>query len=290
MRIKGAAPTRITWSGSRAPAALLAVLMSCVALTACGSASNGSACAGRAPMVDAAGQVSAGNCPVDLEVAIDRTAFGKGAQVGAELAQRALAAATGTLANGGLLSVTMYSRDADRPVVLYRGEAPQSEEGNQPDITDATNEIETALRTAIVSAFEPAAQQPPSVRQAMTVLEGSGSDVATSIGRGIERVAAAGGGAATAVVDLTDGWEAVPGLSLPQLIDRRSPHELSRMLVRAAGVQRHTAVGLLAMPTLGSVPVEYQIKQGSENTERLRQAWLGACHLLRAANCDIETA
>lgn len=290
MRIKGAAATRITWSGSWAPAGLVAVLTSCVALTACGSASNGSACVGRAPTVDAAGQVSAGNCPVDLEVAIDRTAFGEGAQVGAEVAQRALAAATGTLANGGLLSVTMYSRDADRPVVLYRGEAPQSEEGNQPDITRATNEIETALRTAIVSAFEPAAQQPPSVRQAMTVLEGSGSDVATSIGRGIERVAAAGGGAATAVVDLTDGWEAVPGLSLPELINRRSPHELSRMLVRAAGVRRDTAVGLLAMPTLGSVPVEYQVKQGSENTERLRQAWLGACHLLRAANCDIETA
>lgn len=290
MRSKGrATPATAGSRGGQALVVFVAALLSCIALAACGSTSNTSACVGRAPTMDSTGRVSAGDCPVNLEVAIDRTAFGTGGQVGEAVAERTLAAASGTLANGGLLSVTMYSRDADTPVVLYRGRAPQSEEESQAETTQATNEIESALRVAITSAFEPASQQPSNMRQAMAVLAGSGSDVATSVGRGIERVTAAGG-AATAVVDLTDGWESVPGLSLPGLIDRVPAHQLSRMLVRAANVRSHTSVGLLAMPTLGSVPVQYQIKQGSGNTERLRQAWLGACHLLQAVSCDVETA
>jgi hypothetical protein len=273
----------------RGLAAIALASMPCVALAACGSTTQDSACAGHAPMMDTAGRVTAGDCPVNVEVAIDRTAYGEGDEAGEEVAQLALAAANGTLTNGGLLSVTLYTRDADRPVVLYRGEVPLAEEGNQVEVTRTSSQISTALKAAIVAAFEPASQQPPKMRRALAILTGEGSDIATSVGRGIERVTTNDGGRATAVVELTDGWENTPELSLSAAISTSPANAVGRTLARQANVRNHVGIGLLAMPSLGHVPLAYQGSQGSQSTERLRQVWLHACRLLRSVNCDMES-
>jgi hypothetical protein len=267
----------------------LPVLACCAFVAACGSSSTLTAgCASRVVTLNAAGTAEAGKCPTDTAITIDRTAFGQGPQVGTQVASEVVGAAGATLANGGLLSVVLYGRDADRAVTVYQGSLPTAAQEDQFGRSEQTEQVETAIRAAVANAFAEPARQTPEMRQATALLEGEGSDIARSLREAVHAVSR-GDGNATAVVDLTDGLNATAQLPLLKLIERGQTGELGRRLAVVAGMGDDAKVGLIAIPTVGQVPQQYQSRQSPELTDRLVSVWEEACRLLHPGRCAIST-
>lgn len=292
-------PTRRARSGRpagrmffRVGVAGLAALIGCTALTACaGSSSSTSATAGcvkQQVTMNTAGAVQAGTCPTNTVIAIDRTAFGQGGQVGTEVASRVLAAGSATLTNGGLLSVVLYGRDADRSVTVYQNTLPTGSQENQFSRGEQEQQIEAAIRSAVIDAFANPQQLTPQLRASLALLDGRGSDVGRSLRNAIHL--AARGGNASAVVDLTDGYNNTAEFSLANAIGHESVGAIAKRLATLAGLGSDPHIDLIAIPTLGQVPAQYQRNQQPWETDRLVEAWQTACGLLNPGNCAIPSA
>lgn len=270
----------------------LAAALSCAALAACGGSSPTagatSHCAERQLTMSSTGAVQAGSCPTDTAIAVDRTAFGQGPEVGAQVASEVLAAASATLTNGGLVSVVLYGRDADRAVTVYQGELTTAAQGNSFDRGEQDQQVESAIHATVSAAFAEPSRQAPRLRASLALLDGSGSDIGRSLRNAIHSVAR-GDGNASAVVDLTDGYNNTAEFSLTQVIDRESVGTLAHRLAALAGAGEDPQIGLIAIPTLGQVPLQYQEHQQPGQTDRLVKAWSEACHQLRPRHCEIST-
>jgi len=264
----------------------------CASLAACGS--NGPVgtadCAGEAVKLSDSGVIDAGPCPTDTAIAIDRTSFGEGGGVAEQIAAKAVAAGSATFTNGGLMSVVLYGRDADRAVTIFRGAVPTAaQETDQIGRSEQTEQIANSIRSAVEMAFSTPSHQTNKMRQAMALLTGKGSDVARSLREAI-RTASSGDGNASAVVDLTDGLNATLDYPLPEVLGRESTDAIAKHLASLAGMGSDPKVGLVAIPTIGDVPPQYQSHQNPEQTDRLVKAWRRACELLQNSRCHISTA
>jgi hypothetical protein len=273
--------------------AALVLTTCCASLTACGSSKTTltADCAGKTPTLSATGTVDAGKCPTDTAITIDRTSFGEGGKIAEQIAAQAVAAGSATFTNGGLMSVVLYGRDADRAVTIFRGSLPTAtQESDQLGRSEQAQQVASAIRSALVMAFSAPSHQTTKMKQATALLAGEGSDVARSLREAIRAAASGGGGNATAVVDLTDGLNATADFPLPQLIMRKSTDEIAQHLAKVAGMGSNPAVGLIAIPTIGEVPPQYQSSQNPELTDRLVSAWQKACELLQRNRCAISTS
>jgi hypothetical protein len=272
---------------------ILALAVSCVSLAGCGTSSSNAAsnadCTTRSVEFGSTGKVEAGKCPTDTAIAIDRTAFGQGTEVGSQVAAAVIGAASATLTNGGQLSIVMYGRDADREATIYKGSLATASQENQFSRSEQSQQIEAAIRATVAAMFAAPSQQPSQLRRALAVLEGEGSDIARSLREAIG-AASKDDGNASAVVDLTDGWNSTADFPLPKLIGHESTDELAQHLVALAGTGNNAKVGLIALPTIGQVPPQYQLQQSPELTDRLVKAWKLACKLLHPGKCEVSTS
>jgi hypothetical protein len=282
---------RISWGGASKALGAFGISACCGLLAGCGAstATLTAGCTNRAVTMSSTGVVEAGKCPTDTAIAVDRTAFGKGQQAGGQVAGEVISAAGATLTNGGLLSVVLYGRDADRDVTIYENSLPNAAQEDQFTRSEQAQQVEAAIRSAIANAFAEPSRQTPSMREATALLQGEGSDIARSLSQAIHTVSKSDGNA-TAVVDLTDGLNSTAEIPLPELIGQESPAELGRKLARVAGRGQDAKVGLIAIPTIGQVPPQYQRQQSPEMTERLLGAWEKACGLLAPGTCAISTS
>lgn len=301
MRWRGCPRDRPSTLGSRPPGRRLrqvlaigvAAALSCVALSGCGlsssTAGSTTGCKERPVSLSSTGVVEAGKCPTDTAISIDRTAFGEGPQVGAQVASEVIAAGRATLANGGLMSVVLYGRDADREVTIYQGSLATAAQEDQFSRSEQDQQVEAAIHSAAANAFAQPSQQTPEMRRATALLQGEGSDIARSLREAIRSVSRDDGNA-TAVINLTDGLNATPELPLPKLIGQESASEIAHRLAIVAGMGHGAKVGLIAIPTVGQVPPQYQRQQLPELTDRLVSAWQKACGLLHPGKCVISTS
>jgi hypothetical protein len=183
----------------------------------------------------------------------------------------------------------LYGRDADRTVTIYKGTLPTAAQEDQFKRAEQMQQVEAAISGAVAEAFEEPAHQPAEMRESISLLSGAGSDIARSLRGAIEAVSGDDGDA-TAVVDLTDGLNDTAELPLAKLLAREAPDQIARRLARVAGMGSDTKVGLIAIPTVGQVPAQYQADQSPELTDRLVEAWHKTCQLLQAAKCEVTTS
>jgi hypothetical protein len=270
--------------------ALFVAALGIVGLGACGESSStqvSRACSTERVTRSESGAIQAGSCPLDTNEAIDETAFGRGATVGGEVATQAIAAAAGTLSNGGHLRIELFGRDADREVVVYSGEIPRVGATDQFAREEGVEQARAAIQKVLVSTFDPAVQA-TNVRQQLAILKGNGSDIARGMGNAMRGVVS-NDGLPSAAILITDGWENMPELNLQELITKQSTGSLAHRIATIASFGGMPRVGLLAVEGLGQVPEQYQAQQGSVATDKLLAVYRRACTLLRPSNCAIAT-
>jgi type 1 fimbria pilin len=269
---------------------LFVAILGAGGLGACGEASStpvSRACSTERVTLSQSGTVQAGSCSLDTNEAIDETAFGRGATVGGEVAARAIAAAAGTLSDGGHLRIELFGRDADREVVVYNGEIPPLGATDQFAREEQVEQARAAIQEVLVSTFDPA-KQATNVHQQLAILNGNGSDIARGMGNAIRDVDS-NDGLPSAAILITDGWENMPELNLQQLIVKQSVGSLAHRIAAIASFGGMPRVSLLAVEGLGHVPEQYQAQQGSDATDKLIAVYRKTCTLLHPSNCAITT-
>jgi hypothetical protein len=226
-----------------------------------------------------------GECPLNVSIEIDDTAFGRGSAVAGQVTTAVLNVASTTIRQGGALRVALFARDATRDVLIYQGQVPTLATMNELERQGAEQSIESGIRSVVMAAFDPNAPRTPAIASALAPLGDLGSDIARAVGVAV-RTSRANAGAPSAAVAITDGNNNAPGL---RFHDVNASGLAPRATTQGAQAEEGpAAVNLLAMIGIGQVPQQYETRSSSHTTAALVAIWEHVCHGLRIPHCVIN--
>jgi hypothetical protein len=220
--------------------------------------------------------------PVDIAVAIDRTAILHGDQALAQAYRAAvLTAVEPTITRGGRLSIRLFGKVGAHSLDIRSETVPTlREEGvavRGPGETDRREAVAAALDVAL-GLTEPT----PDIRRSLeAVTPGSGSDIARVVGQELE-AAASGTAPESVVLVLTDGV-----VNDGEIVVSGEPAEVGLAIAKQAGVPEDTErvsrlrVAGIGLTSGGEAP-------DADRVEHLVASWKAACDALPAERCEIS--
>lgn len=225
-----------------------------------------------------------GDGPVDVNVAIDRTAVLKGSPALATRYKQAIQnAAELAITRGGVLRVVAFGRVAAEAVPVYeRTDIPTLKDAGAAGRDDQALRDELAQQLDVALGLAPANQVAKAELERITAR--SGSDIARAVSRTID-AAVADPAAEKIVLVLTDGFVNQPGLKLSDLVaDQLSSAEKSAVASQIVNDARSSSAADVQLHIRGLGQTSGAVAQDADLIDRLEEVWGKACPKL-AKSC-----
>lgn len=226
-------------------------------------------------------------CKVNVAVAIDSTAFGKGPTQGNRVARAVAGAVSHTATNGGNLSVAAFGKAAARQLNLLSTRVTGASEVSEVERIRQAKTMEETISAAARALFVPAERSAALNTEVLRLGgDGGGTDVGRATRRAIEAATVSSGPSAAFV--FTDGVNYTPDFDLAAELrsgasGRRLAPKLGE-LIKPGGRR----VDLLVISGVGAVPANRRNSWTPTLLDELESVWSIACR--QAANrCVVNT-
>lgn len=231
-----------------------------------------------------------GDDPVDVEIAIDRTAILKGNKaLATQYKAAALDAAEFAITRGGSLNVTLFGRVGAEALTVYQPPQPipSLKELGRVARQDQARRQEIGLALDVALGLTPATGVAKDELDRLT--ERSGSDVTRMTGDAIANVLA-GDADHKVVLGLSDGFHNEPDLDLYHLVSKPlSDDDIQNIAKRMADIAGGPSDAAdVHLRILGIGQTSGALSLDALALERLEHIWTLTCQNL-ATTCQIQT-